>query len=207
MPRPEMDERAELALRARAKQELRKRMRDLRRVLPSEACATRSAAICERLQALPELGRASVVVGYVAFRKEADPTAVLRSAEAAGKLVGLPRVQPDGTLELHRYASGDALVENGYGITEPDEHAARIAPERVSLVIVPTLAVDATGHRIGYGQGFYDRLLPRLSAAFKVAIAYDFQLLAETPNMPGDVAVDCVITDKQALRCGPAQAP
>ena len=62
------------------------------------------------------------------------------------------------------------------------------------------MAIDASGYRIGYGQGYYDRLLPKLGAAFKVAIVYDFQLLAETPYTDGDVPVDCVVTDQRTLR-------
>lgn len=207
MARPEMDARAEQVLRVRAKQELRKRMLSLRRVLPAEGCAARSAAICARLCELEAFGKATTIVGYVAFRKEADPQAALRSAEAAGKRVGLVRVEEGGALGLHRYQSGDALCDNGYGIAEPEAGAPCIAHAEVSLVIVPALAVDARGHRIGYGQGFYDRLLPKLDAAFKVAVAYDFQLLAELPSTEDDFAVDCVITEKRTLLCERPPAP
>jgi 5-formyltetrahydrofolate cyclo-ligase len=207
MVRPEMGAAAEHALRVRAKEELRRRMRSLRRVLPAEGCAARSAAICARLCELEAFSRATTVVGYVAFRKEADPQAALRSAEAAGKRVGLVRVEEDGALGLHRYASGDPLCDNAYGIAEPAAGAPRIAHGEVSLVIVPALCVDARGHRIGYGQGFYDRLLPKLDAAFKAVIAYDFQLLAELPSTEGDVAVDCIITEKRTLLCGGPPAP
>jgi 5-formyltetrahydrofolate cyclo-ligase len=199
MKRPEMDDAAEQALRGRAKQELRKRMAGVRRVMPLEACAARSAALCARLCELREFERASTVIGYVATRKEADPASALSAAHAAGKRVGLVRVEEDGRLWLHRYAPGDALVDNSYGIAEPDARAPRIEEAEVSLIIVPALVVDSSGYRVGYGKGYYDRLLPRLERAFSVVIAYDFQLLAEAPHTHGDVAVDCVVTDKQTL--------
>lgn len=199
MHRRELDQAAEQALRAQAKQELRKRMRGLRRVMPEAACAARSLAICERLSGLPAFERAAVVVGYAAFRKEADPSAALRSAERAGKRVGLVRIDDGGGLALHAYAQGDPLEDNAFGIAEPQANAPRIAHADVDLVIVPALAVDARGHRIGYGHGYYDRLLPALTRAFKVAIAYDFQLLAEAPDTHGDAAVDCVVTDAREL--------
>lgn len=199
MPGREMDHAAEQALRVRAKQELRERLRGVRRVMPLEACATRSNAICTRLWELPEIARAQVVIGYAAYRKEADPAAALRLAEQAGKRTGLVRIDDGGALGLHAHRSGDALEANAYGIAEPLASAPRIDPAEVDVIIVPALAVDERGHRIGYGHGYYDRLLPGLARAFKVAIAYDFQLLVETPDTAGDVRVDCIVTDARTI--------
>jgi 5-formyltetrahydrofolate cyclo-ligase len=200
MPRPEWSEAAEQLLRERAKTELRQRMRALRRVMPAESCAQRSRALCDRLCALPEFARATTVVGYAAFRKEADPTLALRAAERAGKTVGLVRIGDDGALDIHRYREGDALIENAYGIAEPSRDAPRIAAADVGLILVPALAVDGRGQRIGYGEGYYDRLLPGVPRAFKVATTYDFQVLLEIPDAAHDVAVDCVVTDARTLR-------
>jgi 5-formyltetrahydrofolate cyclo-ligase len=199
MPR-ELDEAGEQALRVRAKAELRERMRGLRRVLPEAACAARSRALCERLIALPEFERARVIVGYAAYRKEADVAFALRAGEQAGKTIGLVRVEPENALGVHRHRSGEALVENAYGILEPAADAPEIELARLDLILVPALAADERGHRIGYGQGYYDRFLPRVPRAFKVVVAYDFQLLAETPNTHADVALDCVVTDERVLR-------
>jgi 5-formyltetrahydrofolate cyclo-ligase len=199
MARRELDEAAEQALRMRAKEELRERLQRLRRVMPVEACAARSRAICARLCDLPQLSSAHVVIGYAAFRKEADPAAALLHAQEAGKRTGLVRVEEAGELGLHAYRDGDALEPNAYGIAEPLAGAPRIAAADVDLIIVPALAVDERGHRIGYGQGYYDRLLPALDRAFKVAIAYDFQLLVETPDTRDDVPVDCVVTDSRTI--------
>jgi 5-formyltetrahydrofolate cyclo-ligase len=197
-----MDPAAEQALRARAKQELRGRMRSLRRVLPHAACAERSAAVCARLCELAAFANARTLIGYFAYQKETDPAAALRAAEQAHKTVGLVRVEDGGGLGLHRHREGDAVEHNDFGIAEPLAAAERIAYQDVDLVIVPALAIDARGHRIGYGQGYYDRLLPKLTRAFKIAIAYDFQLLLEAPSTQNDVAVDCVVTDKRTLMTG-----
>jgi 5-formyltetrahydrofolate cyclo-ligase len=191
----------ERALRSRAKEALRGRMRGVRRLLPPEACARRSAALCERALALPELQSARAIVGYVAARKEADPSAILSAARAAHQLTGLVRVLPDLALALCRVDEGVALVENEYGILEPPADSPLIAPEDVDVILVPALAVDAAGQRIGSGLGYYDRLLPRMPAStFKVALVYDFQLLAEAPALPHDAAVDCIVTDERVLR-------
>jgi 5-formyltetrahydrofolate cyclo-ligase len=194
------DQAATDALRAAAKQALRQRMRRLRQVMPEAACAARSHEICARLLELPEFSRSQCIVSYRAFQKEADPAEVLESAERAGKTVGLVRIEPAMSLALHRHRSGEPLVANAFGLLEPPADAPPIASDEVDLIIVPALAVDDRGQRIGYGRGYYDRLLPRLGRAFKIAVAYDFQLLVETPDSPRDVAVDCVVTDRRVLR-------
>jgi 5-formyltetrahydrofolate cyclo-ligase len=194
-----MSEEHERALRAAAKEALRERMRAVRRVLPRSACSTRSALLCERLLELREFQAARAILGYAALGKEADPATALGSAERAGKVVGLPRVAGGGALALHRHHEGAELIESGLGILEPSASAPPLPDLSVELVIVPVLAVDERGHRLGYGHGYYDRLLPRLERAFKVAVAYDFQLLCELPDTPGDFAVDCVVTDRRVL--------
>jgi 5-formyltetrahydrofolate cyclo-ligase len=198
----EPNDAAEQSLRAQAKELLRERLRSLRRVLPVQAAAARSAALCARLCGLPEFASASLVVGYRAHRKEADPSAVLVEAARAGKRIGLPRILEAGALELHLHAEGATLESNALGIEEPQASAERLDLASVDLILVPAIAFDARGHRIGQGHGYYDRLLPRLPRAFKVAVGYDFQLLADLPDQPGDARVDAIVTDARVLRCG-----
>lgn len=174
-------------------------MRSVRRVIPQAACAVRSQALCAQLCELAAFERAKTLVGYTALGKEANPEAALRAAAERGKHVGLVRVEEQGALSVRRYLAGDVLEENELGVLEPRADAPSIQDEEIELIIVPALAIDACGYRIGYGRGYYDRLLPRLTHAFKVAIAYDFQLLAEIPYTTGDVPVDCVVTDKHNL--------
>jgi 5-formyltetrahydrofolate cyclo-ligase len=195
----DIDEAAEQALRARAKAELRQRMRSVRRVMPQASCEARSEALCARLRELPEFERAATVVGYSAFGKEANPTAALLAAAERGARLGLVRVAEAGTLTVHRYVPGESLEQNELGMLEPLAQAPRIGHAEIGLILVPALAVADSGYRIGYGHGYYDRLLPQLARAFKVAIAYDFQLLAEIPHTTGDVPVDCIVTDKRSL--------
>lgn len=202
MMRRDIDEATALHLRGQVKEQLRERMRGLRRVLPKSARSARSAAIVARLLALPEFERATTLVAYRALGAEADPAEALRAAEAAGKLVGLPRVAAPGRLELHRHGEARALVTGAYGIEEPSPDAELIADDAVQLIIVPALVFDDRGHRVGYGQGYYDRLLPRLSNAFKVVIGYDFQRVVETPDAEHDVPLDCVVTDARTIRIG-----
>jgi 5-formyltetrahydrofolate cyclo-ligase len=195
-----MNQDAERALRAQVKQALRERMRRVRHVLPLEAVAARSARLCERLWALPELQAAPLIVGYRAVRKEPDVAALLARAEQSGKRVGLPRVHDDTGLALHLHREGQPLEESGYGIEEPKASAEGVPLDAAMLILVPALAIDVRGHRVGYGRGYYDRLLPKLPRAFKVAVGYDFQLASELPEGEHDIAVDCVVTDERTLR-------
>ena len=196
------DERDDAKLRqltTQAKQELRARMRAVRRVLPADARAQRSSRAVARIAELPEFERAHTIVAYSALQKELDPAALLTHANALGKRIGLPRVQGD-QLYLHVVRPGDPLEEGDFGTLEPRPDAPLIAADEVDFIVVPALALDAEGYRLGYGQAFYDRLLPTLNHAFRVGVVYDFQVLAELPRHPHDVPVQCVVSDGRTLR-------
>jgi 5-formyltetrahydrofolate cyclo-ligase len=195
---------AERTLRLRAKDELRRRMRTVRGAVPADARAARARALADRVFALDEYARARVVAAYVAVQSEADPAAVLARALAEQKHVALPRIMEDGALEFRDWSDRRTLVESPLGIPEPPNEALLVRPDEIDFVLVPALAVDARGHRIGSGRGYYDRVLPALTRAHKVAFVYDFQLLAEIPDTEGDVRVDRIVTDRRTLVAGAA---
>ena len=97
-------------------------------------------------------------------------------------------------------ASPVPTIPGVFSVPEPPEDAARLLPKEVDFALVPALALDPRGYRIGYGGGYYDRLLPKLSQARTCAVAFDFQLIAEVPELPFDVAVDLVVTDERVIR-------
>jgi 5-formyltetrahydrofolate cyclo-ligase len=190
----------ELSLRAQVKRELRVRMRAIRGALPRDARLARSEAIIERLCALPLYEAAPVVVAFHPIRGEVDLRPLYPRVVAAGKTLALPRVDFDtNELVLHVYQPGDPIEEGGYGILEPSADAPRLPEADGALILCPGLAVDERGHRVGYGGGYYDRLLARRPSARAVAVAFDFQLIAEAPIMPGDVAVEAVVTDARVI--------
>lgn len=192
------DEQMQRTLRVYAKRELRKRMTSIRNVIPEAAHAERSARACERVCALAEFAAARYVAGYVAFRKELDPEQALARAAELGKVVLLPRVTEDG-LAFHEHAPARALVENDWGLLEPPEDAPRVEIADIDFMLVPALALDLRGFRIGYGKSFYDRVLPQLARGRAVGLAYDFQLLAEVPNEAHDMPVQIVVTDLRTV--------
>jgi 5-formyltetrahydrofolate cyclo-ligase len=186
----------EHALRVHAKQAIRERMRGLRRVLPEVARRARSEALCARVLALPELASARTVVGYHALKTEADPQAALHSVRARGARIGLPRVMKGGGLRLCEWdGEAESLEQNALGIFEPRADSPEIAGGDVEVIFVPALALDMNGHRVGYGQGYYDRLLAGMPRAFSVGIGFDFQLLFELPSTEHDRALSAIVTD------------
>lgn len=196
----EMSEEELAAYRRAAKEGLRKRLAALRRSLSAEARAERSAEACAQLATELCFTRAQLVLGYAPLRFELDPGPVLARAWAEGKRVALPRVIPEtGELSLHLYQAGDALEESGFGVREPLAGAPEVAPDAVELVLVPGLAFDARGYRLGYGKGFYDRLLPRLPRAERVGLAFELSLLPEIPGEEHDVPMHRVITERRVL--------
>jgi 5-formyltetrahydrofolate cyclo-ligase len=134
-----------------------------------------------------------VVGGYHALPEEADPAGLLAALAALGCHIAFPRVAAKGRpLEFHRIADGEMLAKGSYGIHEPPEHWPRAVPD---LVLVPLLAFDAAGHRLGYGGGFYDRTLALLTAR-AVGIAYAGQQVDFLPRHAHDYRLDAVLTEQ-----------
>ena len=190
---------AESQIRLQAKKALRKQMRAVRAALPESACETRSNEIATRVLALEEVRRASTVLSFASIRNEARTGPLNDALRSQAKRIAFPRVVDQG-LELHLVESTAELVEGAFGVPEPPDTAPRVEPSDVDFALVPALAVDPRGYRIGYGGGYYDRLLPLMTRARACVLAYDFQLVAEVPDLPLDVAADLVVTDARVIR-------
>jgi 5-formyltetrahydrofolate cyclo-ligase len=208
-PRDSNQQGLEDQIRVRAKREVRKRMRGVRAALPASAIAERSAQIESRVLALPDWQAAGTVALFSSLPDEVQTAGLVAAARAAGKRVALPVVTDEPVLEFHAPYDGGiarALVTSPYGIAEPGKDAPWVDPATIDLVLVPALAADPRGHRIGYGGGYYDHTLPRCTRAVRVAVLFDFQLIAEVPERTGDVPAQWIITDRRVLRAGEAQA-
>jgi 5-formyltetrahydrofolate cyclo-ligase len=186
------------------KRTLRDAMMAARDAIAPALRAERSRAIAARIADLDGYRRARVVLLTLPFRSEWDATLVARHALADGKTVAVPRVDPrTRMLEPLRIRSLDADVAPGYrGILEPRDHCGPIAAAAIEWVLVPGVAFDASGGRLGYGGGYYDRLLPLLLAsAPRIAGAFESQIVDEVPAAPHDVRVDCIVTELRMLDC------
>lgn len=197
---PALDE-----LKRRAKRQLRQRMRALRGAIPPGALRDRSAAIAERVLALPEVGRSGSIALFwpMEDKGEVDLRAVDERCRARGAKIYYPsaaaRQGQKGTFRLSVAATD--MAEAGAGFAEPPADAPEPGPGELGVVVVPALAVSELGHRLGYGAGFYDTLLPSYCPpALSVVVAHDFELLAELPTHDWDVPCDVVVTDARVRR-------
>ena len=133
------------------------------------------------------------------------PSSWLRSL-AADKLTVLPRVDPKAKmLRLHRIVDLGRDVGPGHlGIPEPHASCPEVGRDEIDWVLVPGVAFDATGQRLGYGGGFYDRLLPVLRRAVqRVAGAFEMQVVEAVPLAPHDCGVDAIVTETRVIDARP----
>ncbi len=195
--------------RARLRAELRARRRALS---PDErASASRQFARILRRSNLLRPGRRIAV--YMAHDGEADPSAIVRLARRSRCELYLPVIDyRRRRMAFHRYASNTPLRPNRYGIAEPRRTpAARIAARNLDLVLLPLVAVDAQGTRMGTGAGFYDRCLQHLRAGRRwrrpklIGLAYEFQRIDHLAARAWDVPLDTLLTEKDlyALKGSP----
>jgi 5-formyltetrahydrofolate cyclo-ligase len=188
------------------KRTLRREMSAARTALPESECRARSEAACARVLALPELaslggGGPKMLAGYVAARGEIDPAPALTAAAAGGASVALPRVATEAPrLRFHRADAGP-LAPGRFGLREPAATAPEIPLDELEVVIVPGLAFDAAGRRLGFGGGYYDSVFGASGTRpALIGVCYDFQIVPRCPAGDGDVPVDLVVTDARVLR-------
>ncbi|MFC4910937.1 5-formyltetrahydrofolate cyclo-ligase [Actinomadura gamaensis] len=164
----------------------------------------RSAAgrsIRDALLGVPELEMAGTVAAYASIGSEPETHGLLFALWKRGTYVILPRLLPDGDLDWASYEGPDSLVPGPFGLLEPTERARGVdAIASADVVLVPALAVDRTGVRLGRGGGSYDRVLARVSpAVLTVALVYEGELLDALPVEPHDRRVRAAVTPDSGL--------
>ena len=175
------------------KTELRRAAREKRLTLKR---ADFAAEIARHADTLP-IPKGSVVGGYHALPDEADPMLLMERLVELGCHVAYPRVAGRGLpLEFHRVPDGEVLAPGAFGIHEPLDIWPRATP---TVLLVPLLAFDASGHRLGYGGGFYDRTLALLDVP-AIGIAYSGQEVASIPHSTHDRTLDMVLTEQGIRR-------
>ena len=140
------------------------------------------------------LADANIIVAYYSLPDEVDTHNLINDLLAAGKKVYLPRVISDSQMVLCRYTGADSLSEGAFGIMEPVGEPMP-ADEVIDVVLVPGMAFDAQGNRLGRGKGYYDRFLSALSNPRPrlIGVCFDFQKVDVVPTEPNDIRVDIVV--------------
>jgi len=171
------------------KSELRRVARQRRQALANDSFVLVIAPYAEDLALAP----GSIVGGYHALPEEADPALLLARLVETGCAIAFPRVTGKGQpLEFHHVPDGEVLAPGSFGIPEPLESWPRAVPD---VLLVPLLAFDAGGHRLGYGGGFYDRTLALLKVP-AIGIAYAGQEISSIPFGPHDRTLNMVLTEQ-----------
>jgi len=166
-----------------------------------------SRRITDRLQAMPDYRRSKVVMWYVDVRDEVRTRAAIRSAVESGEHVIVPYCVGQ-TLQLFRLREVADLAEGTFGVLEPREELRRLGDrqarfENVDLVVVPGVAFDDRGGRVGHGQGYYDRLLTgAASGPLLVGLAFQCQMFPRVPLEDHDVLMDYVVTEDRVYSGG-----
>jgi len=188
---------------ATLKQELRREIIKKRDSLPHEERIEWSRTICDTLRGLLEFQEAKVVHFFLSMRSEVMTEGAIREALAAGKTVVVPVIdKKHGHLSLSRIRDYDQeLTITTHGILEPRPKFYNFIPlKEVDLMVLPGVAFDVQGHRLGYGAGYYDRLLKaEEERPLLIALAFETQIVDEIPVGDHDIRMDKIITEERVI--------
>jgi len=179
------------------KNAIRKKVLAARDALSPAERTAKSREIEERLFALPEFKSARVILFFASFRSEVDTGSMIRRALVFGKRVVLPKVS--GTeLVLHEISDPDKDLSPGtWGIPEPHE-STPVMLDEIDLIVVPGAAYDEQGNRVGYGAGFYDKLLDEFKK-MTVALAFECQIAPNVPAEMHDIPIRKIVTERRII--------
>ncbi len=172
-------------------------------VTPAQRAETAEALAWEGIGFVRPVRPDAVVSGFASLANELDCMPLLGRLAGEGLRLALPRVEGKGKpLVFRAWAPGDEMDAGVWGIAEPKLSRAALEPD---ILLVPLLAVDRAGWRLGYGGGFYDRTLAGLRArkpVIAIGLAYDAQVVDAVPHLDYDEPLDWVLTPSGAMRCG-----
>lgn len=175
-----------------SKLQLRKEIKNSKRQFTSQQLHELSFAVITRLLAHPRVKSAKTIMLYHSLPDEVDTHTIVDSLLMSGKTILLPSVTGEGTMELHRYNGPNDLQIGAYGIMEPTGELYTDYAN-IDLAVVPGVAFDHDGNRMGRGKGYYDRFLPLVPQAYKLGICFTFQKVDSIPTDEHDIRMDEVI--------------
>jgi 5-formyltetrahydrofolate cyclo-ligase len=185
------------------KREIRRQALERRKKLSEKKWAENSATILERLFSFANFLEAKVVLFYVATNREVATEQMIRKSLAYQKVVAVPWTDTEKRqIVPFRIIDFDRDLSPGYkGIPEPNRSKTKqLSVEEIDLAIIPGIAFDTRGGRIGQGAGYYDRLIPTLNITTrKVALAFECQMVPQVPMEPSDKYVDIIITEERII--------
>jgi 5-formyltetrahydrofolate cyclo-ligase len=191
----------------RAKAALRLRARAARRTVLPEYRAAHAHAVAERVLALPEMASAAAVMLYGPSPEEVDVSVLEFALRQRGVRIAYPRMAGFRTLSVHWVDDPAVLLRGEFGLLEPPEDAPQTAISHISAIIVPGVAFDSEGNRLGFGGGYYDSLLGGPDPVPPtIGVAYDEQIVDAVPHNERDRPTDIVVTPTRVFRRSPASS-
>jgi len=181
------------------KLQIKEQILQKRNSLSKEEIVEKSKIIENRLFSLEQYKKSHTIMFFVSFNSEVHTHEMIKKV-LGNKTVVIPKVAHH-QIELSVIIDFDNLIPSGkFGILEPIE-VMQIAYKNIDLVLVPGIAFDKEGYRLGYGFGFYDKFLKKVPKAVKIGLAFDFQIVDKVPREEHDVAVDFVVTEERVVKC------
>lgn len=187
------------------KSSIRRQTLRIRDSITKEQKAKKDQAIAIAVRKLQAYSSAKKVLFYVSFGSEVDTLKLISEELESGRFVAVPKVVKEkGTLTIHRITALSSLKPGVFGILEPERDCPTVDVDEIDLVIVPGVAFDIHKNRLGYGKGYYDRLLANIKGlkpyeTFAVALAYEEQIVDVIPTEPHDMKMDFIVTDARVI--------
>jgi 5-formyltetrahydrofolate cyclo-ligase len=183
-----------------SKEELRDRARVVRSALTPKETVSFSRSICDSLSR--RLNGERTVMVYVSKPPEVDTMPLIRHLLQHDVSVVVPIIERETrTLRLSCLKDPGHLVTSTFSVPEPIGNEIPLCSEDLEIIIVPMLAFDRAGHRLGYGAGYYDRFLPSYPRAKKIGAAFSCQEIGSVPADDNDVAMDMIVTEREIIAC------
>lgn len=179
------------------KERLRREMLARRRGLSEAERAAMRRGLTARVLSLPQYRTAKKILAYLALPGEADLDDLIRAALADGKQVYVPVCLPERQMEAGRLTDMEDFVQGPYGLRDLPPGYLRGGAEEMDLVLVPAVACDLSGARLGHGAGYYDRYLPKVAPGRRIAVLWDFQIVPQVPEDSFDQKMGGFVTEKR----------
>lgn len=182
-----------------SKDELRSKMKSRLKDLTPREYHDLNHSLYTNFLGLKLLNKANYIMIYYSVRNEANTVHIINYLLKAGKTVALPVCTPERDLQAVVITDLSQLQPAPFGLMEPGPGADLLENSKLELIVIPGIAFDEKGHRLGHGAGYYDRFLLKTPNAFKLGLAYDFQLLPEIPAESHDIKMNGLLTPTRYL--------
>lgn len=178
------------------KREIRRKMLALRRALSDDEAVKKAESLTSWILTLPEYKKAKRIMAFLAMQGESNLDGLIARALSDGKEVYVPVCLPERQMEAGRLLDMDHFVRGPLGLRDLPKGYETVSPEKLDLVLVPGVACDREGNRLGMGAGYYDRYLVHVPFEKRIAALWDFQVAEAIPSEPFDERMAKIVTDK-----------